>query len=84
VKSWFISQQRRVEISKQTISYDAAECAAKASSRMLKKCSVATRYVLRFGRWRFQESLLEGPEDEQADQYNNAENQCEDRHLLDS
>jgi hypothetical protein len=35
-------------------------------------------------RWRFQESLLKGPEDEQADQYNNAENQCEDRHLLDS
>jgi hypothetical protein len=45
----------------------AADYAAKASSRMLKKCSVATRYVLRFGRWRFQESLLEGPEDEQAD-----------------
>jgi hypothetical protein len=31
-----------------------------------------------------QESLLEGPEDEQADQYNNAENQCKDRYLLDS
>jgi hypothetical protein len=51
---------------------------------MLKKYSVAMRYVLRFGHWRFQESLLEGPEDEQADQYNDTENQCEDRHLLDS
>jgi predicted SpoU family rRNA methylase len=51
---------------------------------MLKKCAVTTRVCLTIRTLGIQESLLEGPEDEQADQYNNAENQCKDRYLLDS